>query len=190
MLHPALATRRLRPPVCALTLILIGIAGVRSAHAQTEGQDTPAVQSVQLLRSPPIAGAPIDDARWPSRAPSEQSSAAVVRSPLDVRSPQPAARGPIFATLEASYIGLQALDVVSTLSALDKGHVEANPLMRRLAADPAALIAVKAAATGGTVLLARHIAGRNRLAGIVLTAALDGAYSYIVARNFALSASH
>jgi hypothetical protein len=111
----------------------------------------------------------------------------VIRSSLDVRASKPAARGPIFATLEASYIGLQALDVVSTLSALDKGHVEANPLMRGLATEPAALAAVKAAATGGTVLLARRLARRNRMAGIVVMAALDGAYSYIVARNFALS---
>ena len=188
MLHPALATRRLRHSVCALTLILIGTAGVRSAHAQTGGQDTSAVQSVEMLRPPSIAGATIGDTLWLSRAPGEQSSAAIVRPSLDARSPGTTTRGPLFAALEASYIGLQALDVASTLSALDKGYVEGNPLMRGLTAHPAALIAVKAAATGGTVLLARRIAGRNRMAGILLTAALDGAYSYIVARNFALSA--
>jgi Domain of unknown function (DUF5658) len=165
MLYPAFATRRLRPSVCALTLMLIGVAGVRSAHAEGEGQDTPGVKSVEL------------------------SPAADVQPSLDVHSPTPPTRGPIFATLEASYIGLQALDIASTLSALDKGYVEANPMMRGLTAHPAALVAVKAAATGGTVLLARRIAGRNRMAGILLTAALDGAYSYIVVRNFALAAA-
>src|SRR5688572_8378918 len=99
MLHCALATRRLRPSVCALTLILIGTAGVRSADAQTEGQDTSPVQSVELLRSPSIAGATIDDTLWLSRAPGEQSSAVVVRPSFDARSPRPATRGPIFATL-------------------------------------------------------------------------------------------
>jgi hypothetical protein len=165
MLHTAFATRRLQPSVYALTLILIAAAGVRTAHAQTEGPDAAAAQSF------------------------EQLPATVARPALDVHLPKRATRGRLFATLEASYIGLQALDVASTLSALDRGHVEANPMMRGVSAHPAALVAVKAAATGGTVLLARRIAGRNRMAGIVLTMALDGVYSFVVVRNFAHSAA-
>ena len=44
-----------------------------------------------------------------------------------------------------------------------------------------------AASTAGTIFLARRIAGRHRVAGIMLMAALDGAYAFIAARNFVLT---
>src|SRR5438105_2931355 len=41
-------------------------------------------------------------------------------------------------TLDATFIGLQALDTVSTLRALDRGLVEGNPLISGLTGNPAA----------------------------------------------------
>jgi hypothetical protein len=78
------------------------------------------------------------------------------RQQLDVHSSKPATRGAVFATLETSHIARQAVDLAGTLWALDNGLVEANPVMRGLVAHPAALVATKAAATAGTVLLRRR----------------------------------
>ena len=166
--------------------MLIAAAGVRSAHAETEGQETSAVKPVELLPSTSIADRTIDHTMWLSQTPIEQSAAADVQPRLDVHSSTPATRGAIFTTLEASHIALQGLDLAGTLWALDNGLVEANPVMRGLTAHPAALVAVKAAATGGTVLLARRLARQNRMAGIILMAAVDSAYTFVVVRNFAL----
>ena len=143
--------------------MLIAAAGVRSAQAQTE---RPVEQSSAAEAQPQVGR---DRRSGP---------------PFEVPSPKPSGRGAIFATFEVSYVGLQALDIASTLRALDNGYVEANPVMVGPAAHPAAFVAVKAASTAGTIFLARRIAGRHRVAGIVLMAALDGAYAVIAGRNF------
>jgi len=93
-------------------------------------------------------------------------------------------------TLDAAFIGLQALDTASTLRALDHGLVEGNPLMSGLTDNPAAFIAMKSATTAGIVLLGRKLSARHPLAGIILMSAIDGATSFVVARNFALTARY
>jgi hypothetical protein len=48
------------------------------------------------------------------------------------------------------------------------------------------LLAVKAAASVGTIYLAEKLWRRNRVAAVALMAGLNGAYAVIVARNYAL----
>src|SRR6187401_1439355 len=120
------------------------------------------------------------------------SAAAITQHDLESARTAPGVPGRkrLLLTLEATFIGLQALDTASTLRALDRGLVEGNPVMRGLTNNPGAFIAMKSATTVSIVLLARKMTGRHHLANILLMSALDGAYSFIVARNLALTASH
>lgn len=86
-------------------------------------------------------------------------------------------------TLEVSFAALQALDVVSTLKAVDQGLVERNPLMRGLVSRPAAFVAVKAGATVTTLWLVRRVARQNRVAAFITLAAIDSGYALLVSRN-------
>jgi len=81
-------------------------------------------------------------------------------------------------------VGFQALDVVSTMRAIERGHTETNPLMRDVAGRPAAMVAVKAGSTAATVWLVRRLAKRNRVAAVATMVAIDAAYAAVVARNF------
>lgn len=96
-------------------------------------------------------------------------------------------RGALFTSLAASFITLQALDVHSTLLAIDRGAGEVNPMMAPFASRPAALIAVKAGAAGGILFMIDRIHTRNRLAGVVMMAAANSAYATVVANNYRLA---
>lgn len=96
-------------------------------------------------------------------------------------------RGALFTSLAASFITLQALDVHSTLLAIDRGAGEVNPMMAPFASRPAALIAVKAGAAGGILFMIDRIHTRNRLAGLLMMAAANSAYATVVANNYRLA---
>jgi hypothetical protein len=86
--------------------------------------------------------------------------------------------------LYVSFAALQALDVHSTTRAIGAGAVEANPLMRGVANQPAALIAVKAGGAASTIWLAHKLSRRSRTGAIVLMAAVNSAYAMVVAHNY------
>jgi hypothetical protein len=87
--------------------------------------------------------------------------------------------------LYASFAVLQALDVHSTLSALQRGvGREANPGMAGLASSSAAFAAVKAGAAVGIIYLTEHVRTRSRVGSIVLMAALNSAYAVVVVNNY------
>jgi len=93
----------------------------------------------------------------------------------------------LFTSLAASFVGVQVLDVHSTLLAIDRGADEANPVMAPFASHPAALIAVKAGAAGGILFMVNRIHARNRLAGVLMMAAANSAYATVVANNYRLA---
>ena len=86
--------------------------------------------------------------------------------------------------LYVSFATLQLLDVHSTTRALAIGGVEANPVMRGVAGNPAALVAVKAGVTASTILLAEKVRSRSRVGAILLMAALNSTYATVVAHNY------
>jgi hypothetical protein len=88
------------------------------------------------------------------------------------------------APLYASFAVLQALDVHSTTRALDDGATEANPLLRQVAHQPAALIAVKAGGAASTLWLSHKLAKRNRTSAFILMTALNSTYAMVVAHNY------
>jgi len=102
--------------------------------------------------------------------------------------PAPAAtrssRG-VLIPLYASFAALQALDAHSTTSAIHRGGVEQNPMLRSIADKPAALYAVKAGLAASTIVLADRMRNRSRVGAIVLMAGLNSLYATIVVHNYA-----
>ena len=105
--------------------------------------------------------------------------------PVAAPSTRPAALLPLY----GGYAMLQVLDVASTWRAIDRGAAEANGAMAGITPHPAALLAVKAVATAGTILLAERIWPHSRVAAVVMMAAVDSAYVAAVAHNYQVARS-
>jgi hypothetical protein len=87
-----------------------------------------------------------------------------------------------------SFATLQALDVHSTLRALDRGAAEGNVLMQPFASRPAAFIALKAGVTAGLLFANERLGRRHRVAALALMVAANGMYAAIVAHNYRVAA--
>ena len=85
--------------------------------------------------------------------------------------------------LDAGFAALQILDIWSTRRAISRGAIEANPVMKRMAGNPAAFWTVKVAATVGPMLVAERLWRRNRVAAITLMAASNGVLAAVAAHN-------
>lgn len=94
--------------------------------------------------------------------------------------PRPGALVPLY----ASFATLQALDVHSTSRALDQGAVEANPMMKGLAGNPTALLAVKAAGTAGVIFASEKMWKKNRAAAVFFMVAANSAMAWVVQNNY------
>lgn len=163
-------------PVRLALLLAVGFVWLAPAAAAQEPSPWAGLQPVPPLPAltlpavftvPPIAAKAASEAR--------------ARPPLLLA--VPARRPPVLVPLYFSFAGLQTLDAVSTLRALDEGHGERNPLVGWLAGHPGALVAAKAGVAAGTVYLSERLWKKNRKAAIVLMVALNGAYAAIVANN-------
>ena len=99
--------------------------------------------------------------------------------------PRPAALMPLY----GSFIGLQALDFDSTMKALGSGAGrEANPLMQSIVGRPAALLAVKAGATGAIIFASERLRKTHHpAAAVMLMIGINSAYATIVAHNYAVA---
>ena len=93
-------------------------------------------------------------------------------------------RSPLMTSLYASTAVMQALDVHSTLLALDRGAVEANPLMSGATRNKAAFIAIKAGVAFSSVMAARNMSKRNKVAAVLTLVAINSAYAMIVNHNY------
>jgi hypothetical protein len=101
----------------------------------------------------------------------------------DAAAPPPS-RPVMLAPLYTSYVALQALDVHSTRRALSRGAVEANPLMKGVSGNAGLLIALKCAATAGTILGAERLSKKHRLASVLLMVGANSAMAYVVSHNY------
>jgi hypothetical protein len=98
-------------------------------------------------------------------------------------------RSALLSSLLVSTVVMQALDVHSTYSALGRGAAEANPVMAGLAGNKAAFVATKAAVATATVLAARHVGKRNKVAAIATLVAINSAYAFVVDHNYRVARS-
>jgi Domain of unknown function (DUF5658) len=86
--------------------------------------------------------------------------------------------------LYLSFAALQALDVHSTLGALNRGGVEANPLMQSVTGNPASLVAIKAAGTAGVLYTSERLWKKNPAAAIVFMVGANSAMAWVVQNNY------
>ena len=90
----------------------------------------------------------------------------------------------VLVPLYVSLASLQALDIASTLHAMNEhGGTEANPVMRPFVASPPAAIALKVAVTGASIYGAERLWKKNRTAAILLMVGLNGVYVAAVVHN-------
>ncbi len=158
--------------IAVLALVAVGLRS--SAFAQEiDATEMPAavrIQAADLLELPA-----------PSR---------IIR---DTTSSQPAtgwSAPALHASLAVTFVGLQAVDVATTLHAVRSGKgVEANLLVGGLANHPAALIAVKGALTAATVLSINSFSKKHPKSAVFAMIGLNAASAVIVGSNFAIIAS-
>jgi hypothetical protein len=93
-------------------------------------------------------------------------------------------RPALLPALYATTVALQALDAHSTMTALDRGAREANPLMKGVVGHGGAMLAVKAGAAAGTIYFAEKLWRRNRVAAVALMVAVNGVTAAVVAHNY------
>jgi hypothetical protein len=91
----------------------------------------------------------------------------------------------VLVPLYVSFAALQALDVQSTRTALDRGGREANPVMAGVVGSPVAFVALKAATGAAVIYASEKMRRRSRVGALVTMAALNGLYATIVMRNYA-----
>ena len=89
--------------------------------------------------------------------------------------------------LYVSFGALQILDARSTLHAVDRGGVEANPVMKGVVSHPAAFFAVKAAATTGVIIASEKMWKKNRTAAVVFMLAANSAMAWVVQHNYRIA---
>ena len=86
--------------------------------------------------------------------------------------------------LYVSFCALQALDIHSTLRAMDHGAVEANPALKGVVGNQAGLVALKAAGTAGLIYASEKMWKRNRAASIIFMVAANSAMAWVVQNNY------
>jgi hypothetical protein len=116
------------------------------------------------------------------------ANATLVLAPAEQFPPYAAAAGPerpgALIPLYVSFGVLQALDSHSTTRALELGAVEANPVMKGIAGNQAAMLAVKGAGTAGVIYATEKMWKKNRTAAIVFMVATNSAMAWVVQRNY------
>ena len=122
------------------------------------------------------------------RAPAIQVSPLHVPQLSDSSAAEPPRGRGVILPLYVSFVALQALDIHSTLRALNRdGAHEANRLMAGVVRRPAAFLALKAAGSAGIIYLTERVRKRNRAGAIVLMTAFNSLYAVVVANNYRLA---
>ena len=113
------------------------------------------------------------------------------RAPATILAPRPMTssyapqlkRPAILPALYVSLGAVQAWDVYATTAALRAGAREANPAVAPFAGNTGALIGAKAAATVGTIFFSERLWKKNKVAAIVMLAAINGATAAVSMHN-------
>ena len=145
----------------------------------------------------PLAAALLCSFLFPALAAAQEPTGLilqVVAAPggiLSVVPPSPAViavpdtkRPPALVPLYASFVALQALDLHSTSYALNRGAVEANPLIKGIATNEVGLVALKAAGTAGVIFASERMRTRSKTAAVVFMIAANSAMAWVVQHNY------
>ncbi|RPJ56910.1 MAG: hypothetical protein EHM24_27430 [Acidobacteria bacterium] len=165
----------------------LAAASAAAFAARGRASNVPSLPAVHPVPPLPLAAntaAALPEVAAPSPAPLRIVAApppTEVAPPVFFPAPgRPAPLVPLYVTFAA----LQVADVASTGRALEAGGREANPIVRGFANNSAAMLAVKAGATVGTIYLSERLWKKNRAAAVLLMTALNGAYAAVAAHNY------
>lgn len=89
----------------------------------------------------------------------------------------------VVSALYASLGAMQVLDVYSTQSALKAGAREANPTAAPFAGNVGSMLGLKVASTAGTIFFAERLWRTNKVAAIVMLAAINGSVAAVSMHN-------
>jgi hypothetical protein len=93
----------------------------------------------------------------------------------------------VLPSLYASSAFLQGYDAYSTLTALNRGGTEANPLMKGITKSPIAFIGLKAGVTMMSIMAAERMwKDNNRLGAVLTMVASNGFMTFVAAHNAAV----
>jgi hypothetical protein len=139
----------------------------------------------QAVDAAPSLRTAVTDAFLTARAVEDQFGGPVTTSrPTPVSFDAPRSSTMVLNSLYAATATMQMLDVHSTVKALDRGAVEANPLMAGLVQHRAAFVAAKVGVAALSIYAAKRLARNNRVGAIATMVALNSAYAMIVANNY------
>lgn len=119
--------------------------------------------------------------------PAASNTLAAVAAPAQIAT---GAKRGVLVPLYVSFATLQLLDAHSTIRALGAGAHEQNPVMKGIASQPAALVAVKSGVAASTILIADKIRERSRTGAIIFMAAANSLTATVVAHNYSTLAQH
>lgn len=158
--------------LCISTLVLIGLAGIGASAASAQERLpldlSGAIRSFDMASSNGLLAA---EAQLPAVFARRTDRSTTLLSSLYV-----------------STAAMQALDVHSTLKALGRGGVEQNPLVAPATRNTAAFVALKAGVAFSTVMAARHMSKRNKVAAVVTLVAVNSAYAMVIQHNYRVAA--
>jgi hypothetical protein len=143
--------------------------------------DSPSTAALTLVDAAAVAATATD------RNPAEPAQRMTLRSipavPEAWMIDRPQTRPAVLPAMYVALGALQVFDVYSTRRALGAGTNEVNPLMRGAAGNSAAMLAVKALSTVGTIYFTERAWKKNRKGAVVLMAAINGVTAAIAMRN-------
>ena len=106
-----------------------------------------------------------------------------IAAPIEVAA-RPMSRGSVLPILYVSLAVLNVYDGSSTTTALKLGAAEGNPMMAGIAGHPAALWAVKAGVTAGSIVVAERLWRQHRRAAAIgMMIVSNGLMAAVAARN-------
>jgi hypothetical protein len=165
--------------------IYVALIAAPQAGQQTEplSARAPANPVASAATPAPPPNRPADDVATPVDDPASVEPAPTTRpAPVTVPPQRPAALIPLY----TSFVALQALDVHSTLWALDHGGVEGNPLVQPFVGSHGFAL-VKIATTTAMILAVERLRKTHPRAAVIVMIAANSGYAMIVANNYALS---
>ena len=180
--------RRSLPRLFAIALVVFSLLVLASANVSAQEL----VASNVINTSTVLPAAMTSTVLFPAPA-TTTVKAAEVSAPIPSMT-QPsrftdARRPTALPALYASTALLQALDVHSTMTAIDAGAHEANPLMKGVATNKGAMLAVKAGVAGATIFMAEKMWKRNPVGAVAMMAVVNSVNAFVVAHNYQVARS-
>lgn len=173
--------RRTLPRLFAIALLVISFAFLFAATVSAQEQ----MAWAAISTAPVLPASLTNSVLFPATFNANAAEAVAPVPPIAQVARYNASKRPLLLpALYASTALLQALDAHSTMTALSVGAHEANPLMKGVASNKGALLAVKAGVAGATIYFAEKMWKRNPVGAIVMMALINGVNAAVVAHNY------